>query len=128
MAYTLFDYFDSNSHNLIKAWTEGLQKNDRAKLNERLDKLAKHGDELVPRILTGTTVPGIQKLRIQGRVQLRPLLCKGPHDLHGEYTLLAGAKEVGDVLTPKGVEQTALTRKKDVISDEGRRKKHERVA
>lgn len=128
MAYDLFDYLDASSRNLIKSWAEALQKTDRAKLNERLDKLAKHGDELIPRILTGTNVPGIQKLRIQGRVQLRPLLCKGPINVSVEYTLLAGAKEVGDALTPRGVEQTALARKQEVISDGARRKEHETVA
>lgn len=129
MPYTLFDYLDSSGHNSIKSWTESLQKTDRAKLHERLDKLAKHGDALIPRILTGTTVAGISKLRIHGRVQLRPLLCKGPISVDEEYTLLAGAKEVQDKLTPRGIELTALARKKEVATNNKKhRKEHERVA
>lgn len=127
MAYTLFDYVDDSDSNLIKSWTESLQTTDRAKLNERLDKLEKHGDELVPRLLTGTKVAGILKLRIQGRVQMRPMLCKGPAKVSEEYTLLAGAKEVGDKLTPREVEKTASARKKEVVADNKRRKLHERA-
>jgi hypothetical protein len=128
MPYTLFDYVDTAGRNAIKTWTERLQTTDRAKLDERLDKLQKHGDELVPRMLTGTSVAGIQKLRIQGRVQLRPMLCKGPISVTTEYTLLAGATEVGSRLKPNGVEQTALTRKREVIGAPLiRRKSHERV-
>lgn len=127
MAYKLYDYVDASGRNLIKSWTESLQKQQRAKLNQKLDLLEKNGDALMPNMLTDSGVPGIQKLRVRGNVQLRPLLCKGPANVDNEYTLLAGAKEVGFKLMPNGVEDAAQQRKMEVTSDLGRRKKHERT-
>lgn len=129
MAFKLFDYVNPAGENSFKEWTEGLQVTQKAKLNEKLDKLAIHGDELHPQILSDTDTPGIQKIRVHGNVQLRPLLCKGPIDVDGEYTLLIGAKEVGFKLIPKGVEKKAKSRKVEVKLDPvNRRKDHERVS
>jgi len=75
--FALFDYTDGNGKNDIKEWTLGLEKRDRAKFNAKLDMLALHGSELFPHVLTDTPTPGIQKLRVKGKVQLRPMLCKG---------------------------------------------------
>jgi hypothetical protein len=88
MIFTLFDYTSENGKNDIKEWTGGLQKAERAKLNAKLDMLALKGHELFPQVLTDTPTPGIQKLRVKGKVQLRPMLCKGPVDKEKEYTLL----------------------------------------
>lgn len=129
MAYTLFDYVDAQGRNLIKEWSQSLQKVQLAKLNERLDKLRDHGPGLFPQMMAGSGVAGIEKLKVKGKVQLRPLLCIGPVDTGSEYTLLMGAKEVGDEWLPKDARETALARKKAVKSDpEHRRKKHERVS
>lgn len=128
MLFTLYDYVNAQGKNEFKEWTENLQKTQRAKLNEKLDKLIKHGDELFPNMLTGTETPGILKLRIKGNVQLRPLLCKGPVDIDSEYTLLMGAKEIGGKWSPKNAPSTANDKKCEVVADPGnRRKKHERV-
>lgn len=128
MAFTLYDYLSESGANEFKEWTEGLQSKERAKLNEKIDKLQEHGDALYPHMLTGTSVAGIQKLRVQGGVKLRPLLCKGPIDVESEYTLLMGAKEVGNKWVPKKAPETASGRKAEVAANPARRRKlHERV-
>ena len=128
MTYALFDYVKENGDNDFRLWTEGLQIKERAKLNEKLDKLATYGDELYPHLLTDTDVPGIQKLRVKGNVQLRPLLCRGPVFVGKEYTLLFGAKEVGGKLQPANAPTKAGDRKAQVKANpQSRRKLHERV-
>lgn len=117
MAFLLYDYLDARGNNLIAPWIGALQKAERAKLDERIHKLRNHGDELFPHILAGTDKPGILKLKVHGNVQLRPLLCKGPVLVHTEYTLLAGAKEVGSLLRPRDVTSTAVVRKTEVAGD-----------
>ncbi|MBU1664875.1 MAG: hypothetical protein KKG92_05685 [Gammaproteobacteria bacterium] len=129
MTYTLFDYVDAHGRNQIKDWSESLEKVQRAKLNERLDKLQLHGPDLYPEMMAGSGVAGIEKLKVKGKVQLRPLLCKGPIDIQCEYTLLMGAKEVGNKWSPNDAREVALARKKAVkAAPENRRKKHERVS
>ena len=122
MTFILYDYVNARRANEIQLWIDKLQVVERAKLNERLDKLIHLGDDLYPQILCGTTVPGIQKLRVHGKVQLRPMLCKGPILINREYTLLAGAKEVGSKLLPKGVELDAKSRKEEVMRDHENRR------
>ncbi|MDP1638145.1 MAG: hypothetical protein Q8K74_10720 [Candidatus Nitrotoga sp.] len=105
-----------------------LEKRQLAKLNEKLDKLELYGDALYPDMLTGTPVAGISKIRARGNVQLRPLLCKGPVDITKEYTLLMGAKEIGNKWKPENAPTIANGKKKMIIEDsKNRRIKHERV-
>jgi len=128
MKYALFDYLTDKGINDFKIWTEKLQKTQRGKLNLRLDMLEQKGPDLFPQILTGTDTAGIQKLRVPGKIQLRPMLCKGPINVKTEFTLLIGAIEKQDKLQPKKADQIADRRKKDVITDEKRRIKHERIS
>ena len=129
MLFAIYDYVNAQGKNEFKEWTEELQKAQRARLNEKLDKLEKHGDELFPNILTGTGTAGILKLRVKGNVQLRPLLCKGPVDVSSEYTLLMGAKEIGEKWAPKDAPNRANDKKGEVVADPDRRRiKHERVS
>ena len=39
MVFALYDYVSESGTNEFKDWTEGLQSKERAKLNEKLDKL-----------------------------------------------------------------------------------------
>jgi hypothetical protein len=128
MAFQLFDYCALSGENEFKAWSQRLQKPERAKLNAKLDKLKNNGDELFPLLLTGTDTPGILKLRVKGKVQLRPMLCKGPIEIDNEYTLLLGAFEVGGNLRPDGADRLANDLKAAVIASPAtRRIIHERV-
>lgn len=129
MPFNIYDYVNLHGQNEIKDWTENeVQKSQRGKLDEKLDKLKLYGDALYPDILTGTPVAGIQKLRVRGKVQLRPLLCKGPIKIHEEYTLLKGAKEIGDKWEPSGAPAAANKIKQEVINNPNKRRiDHERV-
>jgi hypothetical protein len=76
--FALYDYGNEHGINEFKAWSEGLQKPDLAKLNRKLDMLRTE-PELPPQLLAGPLEgKPIYKLRINGRVALRPMLCKGP--------------------------------------------------
>ena len=128
MPYILFDYIAVNGVNVFRQWSLNLQPKERSKLNAKLDQLRINGEVLFPNILTGTDVPGILKLRVKGQVQLRPLLCFGPIKVETEFTLLMGAKEVGDEVKPKKAFETADSYKQHVIADpKNRRVPHERV-
>lgn len=128
MTFNLYDYVNHHNQNEFKEWTLGLEKSQRAKLNEKIDKLAIYGDQLFPEMLTGTSIAGILKLRAKGNVQLRPLLCKGPINIKHEYTLLFGAKEVGGKWVPSGAPSKAAKLKEEVTKEpKKRRTKHERV-
>lgn len=125
--YRLFDYTDGNGNNDIKAWTKELEKIQRAKLNAKLDMLEKHGPDLFPHVLTDTPTPGIQKLRVKGNVQLRPMLCKGP--INGnEFTLLIGATERDSRFVPDKADEKANDRKSIIIGNPNRRCPHERIS
>lgn len=78
LKWKLYDYVDYKGFNEIKNWTLGLEKTDRARLNAKLDLLEQHGDDLPPKLLSNTRHRNIKKLRITGRVTLRPMLCRGP--------------------------------------------------
>jgi hypothetical protein len=127
MIFILYDYVDVKKRNTIKKWTEDLTTASRAKLNAKLDMLAKTGDDLMPHVLTGTDTPGIYKLRVKGKVQLRPMLCKGPITKNTEFTLLIGAKEVQSKLVPIKADLKANQRKITIEQDNTRRIEHERV-
>lgn len=125
--FDLYDYLDASGKNDFKDWTTSLQKGQRGKLNAKIDTLAMNGDGLMPHMLTDTPTPGIKKLRVHGNVQLRPLLCKGPINIHQEYTFLLGAIEVGSKFEPKLSDRTAEKRKQDILKNPKQRCNHERV-
>jgi hypothetical protein len=126
--FMLFDYLDEKGNNDIKLWTEGLQKPQRAKLNAKLDMLEKLGIGLLPHVLTNTPTPGIQKLRVKGNVELRPMLCQGPIDNDNEFTLLIGAIEKDSCFIPDKSDEIADKRKQTIINTNFRRCPHDRVS
>lgn len=126
--FALFDYTDKNGKNDIKEWTLGLEKCERAKLNAKLDMLALQGSELFPQVLTGTPTAGILKLRVKGKVQLRPMLCNGPINNEKEFTLLIGATERDFLFVPDKADEKANDRKKLIIENPNRRCLHERIS
>ncbi len=128
MTFNLFDYLDANGENVFASWTRDLQKQQQAKMNAKIDMLELYGETLVPHVLTDTPVPGIRKLRVKGNVQLRPLLCRGPHDVANEYTFLMGATERDSQYNPSSAPETADARRAAVAQDKRRRCKHERIS
>lgn len=130
MSYTLCDFLEVNGGNTIKTWTEGLQKRDRARLNQKLDMLEQHGTGLPPRLLSQTGVPRIKKLRITGRKvpTLRPMLCQGPINNDEEFTLLQGAVEQDGELVPADALKRAKENREAVVKNPSRRCPHDRVS
>lgn len=125
--WTIYDYVDPEQGNLIRAWSSRLQKKELAKLNQRLDSLALHGPDLIPGILSPTGEPSIFKLKIHGRVQLRPMLCEGPGTNETAFTLLLGAFEVAWDYDPKNAPELAAKCRELLIHDGRRRVPHERI-
>jgi hypothetical protein len=127
--WRLYDYVDERGVNSFKEWSSRLENKDLARLNSKLDMLGKE-PTLPPQLLAGPLegVP-IYKLRINGRVALRPMLCKGPVDKDGEFTLLFGAFERDRKLVPRDAVSQAEARRQNVIANaKQRRCPHERVA
>ena len=123
MRFVIYDYVNAQGHNLIKDWADSLQKIERVKLDKKIDSLSQNGFSLPQTLLSNTDMPGIQKLRIHGSVQLRPLLCKGPlGDDHTAFTLLVGATERGGELRPLGVMDVAVQRKADILANPASRR------
>lgn len=111
----------------MKAWSTGLQKKERAKLNAKIDALAMHGPDLIPGLLSPTGVPNIFKLKVKGQVQLRPMVCEGP-GLESAFTLLLGAKEVSSEYEPANAPEKAAEIRNDLLTHLERRVEHERVS
>ena len=109
----------------MRDWAVHLQTNERAKLDFRVDALEEHGTELIPGIVSPTGVSSIFKMKVQGQVKLRPMLCEGPGDKIS-FTFLLGAKEVQWEYEPAKAPETAAEYRKDLIAEPTRRCLHER--
>ena len=127
MQFALFDFLDDRGRNIISEWTRELQKPERARLDQKLDMLQQVGNELPPKLLADSGVRHIKKLRINGRVALRPMLCKGPIENDQEFTLLCGAQERDRRLIPPDAVQQAALNRHIVIEDPERRCFHGRI-
>ncbi|HEV3279398.1 MAG TPA: hypothetical protein VG860_21585 [Terriglobia bacterium] len=130
MAWELFDYVNARSENEFKKWTLGLQKGYLGKLNSKIDLLEQHGMGLLPNMLEGPLVgyPNTYKLTCKGRVQLRPMLCRGPVKNDQEFTFLIGATERDWEYVPSNAPKEAENRRLEVLADsKNRRRAHEKV-
>lgn len=129
MTWTIYDYRDARGINVIREWLEGLQKPDRIRMVKRIDLLQMNGNELCPGLAGPLNESKhLYKIKVNGNVAARLLLCKGPIEMETEYTLLYGAFERDDKL-PEGAIERAEQNRTEVISDpRGRRCQHERVA
>jgi hypothetical protein len=123
--WRIYEYVDQNGESAIGKWLKenDIQERDRGQLVQKLDMLAMHGMSLPPGLLAGPikskTQPKkfqshIYKLIIHGQRMLRPLLCKGPVDMDGEFTILIGAIETGGVLDVDAMDAEA--RRQEVIA------------
>lgn len=130
MSYTLYDYLNGHGVNAFREWTEGLQKRDRVRLNQKLDMLQQHGTTLPPKLLSDTGVAHIKKIRITGKKvpTLRPMLCMGPINNDKEFTLLQGAIEQDRRLVPGEAISLAVQHREIVVNDPRRRCPHERIS
>lgn len=126
MAWKLWDFTTEQGESVIRQWviTEKISRRDLGQLNHKLDMLAVNGPALPPKLLAGPIHKHIYKLIIHGDRMLRPMLCKGPFDMEGEYTLLLGAIEADWELDHDPAEAEVI--RKFLISNPKRRREHER--
>jgi len=115
--WELFDYIDGRGVNVIEAWRNSRQKPEKAKLDNRLNILAKTGPNVGLGLLSGTKSRYIDKLKVTGKVTLRLMLCRGPIQMDGEFTLLLGAREQDRKLIPRDAEDIAESHRLNVISN-----------
>jgi hypothetical protein len=129
--WRIYEYLDGNE-SAIGKWlkAEDITQRDRGQLMLKMDMLAMHGTELFTGIVAGPIASKrnpkqlrpshIYKLKVHGDKQLRPMLCRGPIDMDGEFTFLIGAIEKGGVLDVDALDAEA--RRQAIIADpHGRR-------
>jgi len=98
-------------------------------LHRKLKALEDTEPDLVPGLLEGPIRghPHIYKLKIGGKIRLRPLLCKGPIDNNKELTFLMGATERDYKWDPPNALVVAEARRQEIISNPERRCNHVKV-
>jgi hypothetical protein len=125
---SIYDYVHPAQGNLMKKWSVGLQKKERARLNSKIDALAMHGADLIPGIIAPTGTPNIFKLKAQGQVKLRPMVCEGPGRGEAVFTFLLGAKEISWEYDPVNAPSLAAEIRNDLLAHPDRRVEHERIS
>ena len=127
--WRLYDYIDERGINQFEQWSRGLESGDRAKLHRKLKALEDTEPGLIPGLLSGPIngYPHIYKLRIGGKVRLRPLLCKGPIEKDSELTLLMGATERDWKWNPHNAREVAVARRQEILNNPERRCIHVKV-
>ena len=131
----LFEYVDHRGSGVYSDWYERLEKRQQASLDVKLLAVLAAGEAgserqgmLPPSLFRGPvrhggrSYPHTYKLTVGGNVALRPLSCKGPIDVTGEWTLLYPVIEVGGQY-PSGCFAEAERRRSEVLADpDGRRR------
>jgi hypothetical protein len=125
MPWKVYDYVHPTHGNLMRPWCERLQAREKAKLDFKVDALEEHGTELIPGMVAPTGTPSIFKLKVQGAVKLRPMLCEGPGEKIS-FTFLIGAKEVQWQYEPVDAPAIASGYRDDLIANPQRREAHGR--
>lgn len=128
----LFEWIDRRRLGVLTRWRAGLQPAQRAQLDQKTLLLEQTEPENLPGLWAGPITdrgvkcPRIYKLRIGGKVRLRPLLCRGPlaRD-RAALTFLAGAQERGGRFRPEGAPRRAIERRTGLISGRDRRRRYE---
>lgn len=105
----------------FSAWRDGLPKKDRAALDEKMRAIERNG--MIP--CAKGPLRGyrhLYKIKVRGAtIEMRPLFCKGPFVMDGEFTMLAPMWEVGGEDKPFGAKDDAERRRLDVLADRNRR-------
>ena len=124
--WTFWEYLDRHGRRTFSEWRLGLQKVERATLDEKMRMVEAFGPGASS--LKGP-IKGFRhlyKIRVMTPNRaLRPILCKGPQDKDREYTLLKGAFEVGGNWEPYGAPADADAKRVEVVTDYRRRIKYE---
>jgi hypothetical protein len=128
--WRIYAALGSRDKTVIQEWAVEIKgdKDLLARLNQKLDLLEKHGSDLPPGLLAGTSFRNVDKLRIFGNKQTwRIMVCKGPIRNDFEFTLLYAAREKDRKLLPPDAYKRADDNRRAIMDDESRRKLHERI-
>lgn len=129
--YQLFDYLDSRGRNIMQKWSSNLDREQRARLDLKIDMIERAGND-APQLLTPTSGKPRQRhileIPLKGKVALRPMLCRGPF-AKGEFTFLFGAVEQDSIYVPLDAPKRADVNRRDLIKrGETGREKHKRFS
>lgn len=128
--WLIYEYLEGEE-SAIGVWLreQKIAERDRGQLVQKMDLLAKHGMDLPPGLLAGPIKSKkeprkqshIYKLIVHGQRMLRPMLCRGPLDMDGEFTILIGAIEKDGKLDVDAMEAEA--RRQEIIADPENRRR-----
>lgn len=124
MPYTLYEYVDRAGALTFSVWRNGLDSQQRARLDSKANMLRTAGPHVSSGLLAGTSLGHIRKLKVQGNVKLRPRLCEGPVAYGSEFTMLVGATEINFKTVPSNADQLAADRRIEVRADPEARRQH----
>ncbi len=123
--WDIYDYLTPSGKNDIYKWAMEFNGERRGKFEEKLDVLRKHGID-VPKDLLPYLGNDIYKLKVQGKPQLRPLLCRGIKDKNlEEFTILIGVIEENGKFRPSDAIDRAGSRLDELLENHSQRCEHE---
>jgi hypothetical protein len=112
----IYDYLNG-AENATDAFRTTLQGSDRARLDAKIAVIRTNGFVLLgSHVLTNTRSHHIKEIRVNGRVAVRLLSCRGPIGAD-ELTLLFGAFEENRRYVPRNALSIAQERREAVIDD-----------
>lgn len=116
-----FEFLDGRGRGVLTEWRSGLEAAQQAQLDEKIKSMRAEPLLIDNMLFSVKGYPKIRKLKIGGKVRLRPLLCRGPQDVKAELTLLAGATERDWKFDPPGAPATAELNRQSLVKNPARR-------
>jgi hypothetical protein len=130
VSVSLWDFVSHRGRDEVREWARSIRMpiHVRAVLDQKLDVLRQQPLDLVlhTHLLAGPIGKHIYKLRVNGTVAVRLMLCQGPMPGEAGYTLLCGATERDRHLIPRDAAEQARRNRGLILADpQHRRRPHE---
>ena len=107
-----WEYISARGQREFSVWRDGLPKVERALLDEKMRAIEAMGLGVSCLKMNLRGYRHLGKIRVQAPTQaLRPLLCRGPQNKDGEFTMLMPMTEVGGADIPRGAKDEAERRR-----------------
>jgi hypothetical protein len=126
LRWQLYCFLSERGSNLIADWLhdEKISAKQRGDFQAKIDLFERGGPDLITGFITEPPIaPDIYKMKVKGRVQLRPMACRGPIDPSREYTILLGWIERDREKVPLEIKRKASENRQIVIGDPKRRRR-----
>lgn len=128
MQNTLWAFTSKGGRDIVSEWVNAvrLPTRVRAVLDQKCDVLRCQPFESVvhSKLLAGPIAKHIYKLRLNGTIAVRIMICRGPVAEEIEYTLLEGAVERDGKLVPRDAPDRASRNRLTLLAHPHRRKEH----